>query len=593
MKRLLSALALLLACTSLGQAHYVILRMNLGAPPPTPPAGQPGVIGQPNLPNPANPVRPIIPVQPQPGKPPPGYMPPPPPGGTVSIISLIEYHKQYPVADQVTKLMRPDRIIIDHAWGRTQIAFDQKAIQVYPLMDDGFKGKKVPRPTVGQVYETRFKDMQYDKAVSAAKFVELADWALTNGLEAKVPDLLKMAADRNQGNSDAAVAKVLDAFDKVSKQMGQSIARDEAYLPPKALEGLKVAKSEHYSLYYDAPAGSTPEVDSRLKKLEQNYRAFFYWFALRGKVLNVPDRRLVAMLIDRPTDFRNYYSAYSTPPLTADGYFAPRENLAVFSSIPLDQTYDLASRQFRELTQSGWDLRALLNAKTQYPKGKTVDEAAYAQTMALFQKALHEESELATVTHAGTRQLLTATGLLPRTVVLPDWLQVGLPSFFETPKFSQETLTGAFWVTCGAPHWVYHPLWREFEERKVLDAPEEAMKAVITDAYFHEARFDPRAQLRAKVMAWSLVYFLAHRRLDNLLTYCKELGGLPRDLELDEDVYVACFARAFDMAVPGGKGLDQVKFNTLAQEWYKYMNILQFPEVSQDTQKFLQDMRKK
>src|SRR5262245_22080434 len=153
MKRFLSTLALVLACGSLGQAHYVILRMNLGAPPPNQPPDKPGVIGQPNIPGALGPggVRPIIPVHPQPGKPPPGYMRPPPPGGTVSIITLIEYHKQYPVTDPVTKVPKPDRIIIDHAWGRTQIAFDQKAIQVYPLMDDGFKGKKVPRPTVGQV----------------------------------------------------------------------------------------------------------------------------------------------------------------------------------------------------------------------------------------------------------------------------------------------------------------------------------------------------------------------------------------------------------------------------------------------------------
>lgn len=594
MKRFISSLALVLAATGLAQAHYVIVRMNLGAPPPPPPAPK---VGQPNLPTAVGGgLQPLVPYQPGrptpvPAKRPVG-MPPPPPGSTISLVVLIEYQKQYPVADQFTKQLRPDRIIIDHAWGRTQLAFDQKAIQVFPLMDEGLKGKRVPRPAIGQIYDIRHKDMVYDKSATAAKFVEMADWALTNGLEAKIPDLLKQVNERNQ-NNDPGITKLVETYDKVSKQMAQSPGRDESFVSGKSLEGLKVAKSEHFTLYYDAPAGSSPEVKSRLDKMEQQYRAFFYWFALRGKELPVPDRKLVCILVDRPNDFRLIHQAFGASPLVADGFYVPRENLAVFASMPLDQTYELASRHFRELTQTGWDLRALLNAKTQYPKGKTIDESAYAQTLALLQKALHEESEIASVSHAASRQLLTSTGLLPRTVILPEWIQYGFPSFFETPKFSTETLTGAFWTTYGAPHWVYHPMWRDLEQRQALDDPEDALRSVVTDFYFREARADPRALSQARMMAWSLTYYLAHRKLDSLLAYCKELGNLPRDLELDDDTYLACFARAFDMAGPGGKGVDEAKFKALAGDWYKFISIAPFPEVSQDTQKALLDMRKK
>src|SRR5438132_799386 len=51
---------------------------------------------------------------------------------------------------------------------------------------------------------------------------------------------------------------------------------------------------------------------------------------------------------------------------------------------------------------------------------------AILQTLALVQKILEEESERTTITHEGTRQLLAASGVLPRSVQAPDWVQYGL-----------------------------------------------------------------------------------------------------------------------------------------------------------------------
>jgi hypothetical protein len=564
MKRFVAALAVLVAGASLSHADYVIVRMNLGAPPPPkkddkqPPPTYKGLYP---LKGPQEPA--VVRV------------------GPISVIALIEYNRNVAIAAP-----RPDQWGIDHAWGRTLLMFDQKTIQVHPLRDV-YKGKQVVRLTPPQIYDGRYQKIIFNKAEPAASFLDLAQWALTNGLEAKVPELMKQVADRNAASADPTVTKILEAYNKVNQQMDQALSRDELFYDAGSLK-LNPAKSEHYSLWYDAPTGA-PEIDSRLKKLEQNYRSFFWWFALRGQALPVPDKRLVALQIDRPDRFQEYQQAFGAEPAT-DSFYMQRQNLVVFSSLPLDQPYELASRQFRELTNMGWDLRRLLDIR-KAPGGKTVDDIARAQTLALIQKKLHEESEIASVSQAGTRQLLTATGLLPRTVVLPEWIQVGLASFFESPKFSHESLTGSFWVTCGAPHWVYHALWREEEDRKKLPEPAKALLDVVSDRYFRTAVQETQ-QTKARTMAWSLTYFLAHRKLEALLAYCRELGTLPRDLELSDEVYLGCFARAFGLNGGDGK-LDQAKVAELAEEWYKFLNIAVLPELSQDTQHALSDLRKK
>ena len=73
---------------------------------------------------------------------------------------------------------------------------------------------------------------------------------------------------------------------------------------------------------------------------------------------------------------------------------------------------------------------------------------------------------LAAVTHESTRQLLTATGLLPRNVVLPEWVQFGLPASFETPKYDLLSQAGAFWPTFGEPNWVYLTYYKLWEKEK-------------------------------------------------------------------------------------------------------------------------------
>src|SRR5206468_8654001 len=104
------------------------------------------------------------------------------------------------------------------------------------------------------------------------------------------------------------------------------------------------------------------------------------------------------------------------------------------------------------------------------------------QVKTLLLQALESESELEAVSHDGTLQLASATGSIPRAVSAPEWVQFGVGSFFETPK-------QAWWQGTGAPSQLYLKKFKTWQSKKTLDTPAEtALKKVVTDEYFREAR---------------------------------------------------------------------------------------------------------
>ena len=60
------------------------------------------------------------------------------------------------------------------------------------------------------------------------------------------------------------------------------------------------------------------------------------------------------------------------------------------------------------------------------------------------------------------------------------------------------------------------------------------------------------------------------------MTYFKELGNLPRDMEFDDEILMGCFVRAFklgDQNNPNQPRPDALK--RLAADWYGYMENVQ------------------
>jgi hypothetical protein len=348
------------------------------------------------------------------------------------------------------------------------------------------------------------------------------------------------------------------------------------------LGDFKSKNSKHYTLLYDVPTDG--QAQSFLDDLERTYQGFFYWFALRGRALPLPDHRLVAVLVDSPDSFQHLRNDIFDDPVTvADGFYSERDNLAVFSAKRLDQGYDALSKICKNI----WNLTQLSEEDLLKGKGLKLgpvyfNESAKAQTLTLVLKAMEEDGERATTTHSGTRQLIATLGLLPRSVVAPQWIDFGVASFFETPKNS-------FWWGTGAPSMTYLLNFKLWDNKKQLEKdPVRALKSVVTDAYFHriqESKNKENSEAKAHTMTWALVYYLAHKKRDGLLRYYQELAKQPRDLDLSEEVLLGCFARAFGLANP--KNPDEVdanELNNLAHSWYKFIRDtpLEINEVLND-----------
>src|SRR5262249_46589329 len=206
------------------------------------------------------------------------------------------------------------------------------------------------------------------------------------------------------------------------------------------------------------------------------------------------------------------------------------------------------------------------------------------QTLALLEKALEDEADLAAVSHEGTRQLATAAGLFSRNVVLPEWVSFGFASLFETPKGPFTGADGsaqvASWPTIGAPSWAYLRQFKKWEASKdeftKLDPPADALKRTVTDAYFHKARLPVNVEIyrnltktehekkekeiarakestfRAQAHAWALNYYLVKKRVDDYRAYLSMLNNEPRDMELDDQALLLTFARAFKLTNAAG-----------------------------------------
>jgi hypothetical protein len=211
---------------------------------------------------------------------------------------------------------------------------------------------------------------------------------------------------------------------------------------------------------------------------------------------------------------------------------------------------------------------------------------ALLQTLALLQRAMEDESERATTTHEGIRQLLAATGLLPRNVATAEWARFGIASFFETPH-------EAFYPGTALPSWTYLISFKYLRatNRLTEDRGKDILLNVITDRYFRQAYADQarlaedkdNKQLQQKVheelemaraTAWALTYYLMNRELDSFLGYLQEVSNLPRDVEYDANVLQGCFARAVGMlpdTTSSPNQLDMQKLQRLANRCFELL----------------------
>jgi hypothetical protein len=444
--------------------------------------------------------------------------------------------------------------------------------------DNHITAQVLQRPSVKKRYQDQYKLAHgTNNKPTVDGLYDLAEWALKHGMLDEFVTVMGELAKLDPKN-DAVVA-----FQQVQTEMAKPITKGDAsdVWRTKVLDGYKVLKSDHYALLHNLKDDKPADVENRLKRLEANYRAFFYWFTLKGKVLTVPDQRLVAVLVSRGEEFKRQQQIFDALPTVADGFLARRDNLAIFS---LERT-DLASEALERNTKSLWQqLRTDRDASLMGWPRKSIDNSkldlasgAEVQTIALLERALQEDAEIASVTHEGTRQLLAATGQLPRNVAVPDWLQFGWASFFETPK-------GSPWMSVGTPSSTLLPEFNYLGHYKAADKAGRlekqrylTLEKVVTDSYFREFAGNPKsenARVKARTTAWSLTFFLANKQLDGLRRYHEELKKLPRDLEFDSQTLLLTFARAFDcLDASRPNAVDRSKLEKLANQWHDFISL--------------------
>jgi len=449
------------------------------------------------------------------------------------------------------------------------------------------KTRGVPVASASTRFQQRFNEVFKEKdKTSAQRAVELAFWALEHGLTEDCAKVMARLAETDK--SHTAVKAYLEVKRSLERPVGKkSLA---ARWKNKLLPGYSLSDpgTHHYALIH--PSELT-EVAPQLDRLERSMKNFYYWWALRGIALPVPKERQVAALIDQKKDFLKLQKNLTASKPIADSFSARREGLVVFASKRGDSMYSKVDKQlWTPYQENGYDRKKLLTGLRGERSGIPKEQRTLRsedplgngpRTVALLLELMENEWEQTGMSHEVSRQLLFASGLLPRSVHAPEWLQFGMASFFEAPLQSP-------WATIGAanPYWL--PRFKEYRKKGLYDTkPADLLRKVVTDSYFRQKpklkpitgeSADDRAirlkkaeeqQLRkARAASWALAYFLARRStvagdaryLPKLQRYYKELSRQPRDMELDEKTLLTCFQRAFG------------DLDTLARNWLSFIN---------------------
>jgi hypothetical protein len=478
-------------------------------------------------------------------------------------------------------------------WGQATVFKNLPNVEIFFLT--GAENK--PVPTVHK----RFEDERAEKmrgSPTVEQVLELARWTLGHGLIKECADVMGEAA--RIGKDHPTVV----AFQKVKADLDRPVNGDNSAASAwaKLLPGYTVTTTpqHHYALLHPNDAGdvSPAEVKARLDRLEDACRAFYYWFALQGVTLPVPAQHQTAALTGKQDKdkekFKQLHNVFASGPVVMDGFFGRRENVAVLSAQRRDEGYTtLSTVSNSAFWQQGYNRYEVLKGNNRgVPRearaAGDLKGIAEAQVHALLMKALEEESELCSTSHDVARQMLFASGLLPRNVAAPEWLQFGVGSFFEAPQESP-------WPTIGISNFYYAPRIKELKSKRRLEkTPYDTLEKLVTDGYFRVGGKDKDASVRkGRAAAWSLFYYLAYNRRDGLTRYFKELAKMPRDMELSHDMLLGCFARAFDAVNPDGT-VNKGRLNSLANNWYSSIDLvpLESEDIHAKISKHFEEARK-
>jgi hypothetical protein len=469
---------------------------------------------------------------------------------------------------------------MDHIWGRKGR---------FPFVPGLVEYVHVAKDSVGKQFSKNYAKVVAD-AKDPAGLYQAASWALAHGLHKDFH--ASMAALAKADANHFAVKN----YQRLQNDLKQSLGADDP-ATQSTIAGLKdedykltLSEAGHYGiLSKGAAVVASTAMKRRLARFETAFDNFFYWFALQEGVEQpaLPKYRLYAVLVEDKEKFHALHSAWSGQPMVTDGFTPRRDNLIVLSAKRLDENYALFEKNLQALWSKGIVNRDELVTGIVWDKKDNkfdVFTGAALQTLALMQKSLDDDSERATISHEATRQLLLATGVLPRLVNVPEWIQSGMASYLDTSY-------GALYNGVGLPSWSHLVAFKHFRRANKLGAtPYDALVNTISSKFFRDvlhAEEDQKDNLDgatqelkdandiAHSTAWSLVYYIIQyedKGIQKLMKYADELAKLPRDLDLDDRALQACFGRAFNLTdAKDPRRLDPEKGRVLANAWFNKM----------------------
>lgn len=311
-------------------------------------------------------------------------------------------------------------------------------------------------------------------------------------------ELLAYAADKK--GLPPRVERFVKAWGEMSKAVtGPAQPSGDGDQWKFTLSATEVRTEGHYSVIYWDKETPESEVARRTAQLNDNFTAFYMWHATRGVVLPVPTKPLVAVLAKQGQAVHGLRHALDGLPIQSDAFFAPDHDILVLSPERMDNIGQTFLGQTHRLFVKGLNRDPILAGTIPALdhtglKGSKPYDVARASTMALVEKLVVDEAEIAAVSREGTRQLLFAAGKLPKHVTLPNWLTNGAVNFLARPRGPAYVTVGekdvpfmhvAFTTGYGVANYVLHRTFRDLDAHGELNADRaRLLENVLADAYF-------------------------------------------------------------------------------------------------------------
>ena len=128
------------------------------------------------------------------------------------------------------------------------------------------------------------------------------------------------------------------------------------------------------------------------------------------------------------------------------------------------------------------------------------------------------------------------------------------------------------WLTLGEPNPEFVFLLTKLKRENELDQGADVIRRIVQRWLFPQSPHSSQGRGRTEQSRGNrlvLCFHLARKEPARLKRYFEELARMPRDLELDDEVLLACFARAMDAWDPNRKVLwTTVNSPTWPVEWW-------------------------